>query len=94
MLTIGEMARTLEGSVATVPRWDRAGRRSSTGRTVGNQRRYAEPKTGKARRSLLSGRVSGHDQKPDLERQKQRLLARAARPGWISLEAITDPGPA
>jgi putative resolvase len=61
---------------------------------MGNHRRYAElaSETGKARKTILYARVSCHDQKPDLERQKQRLLPRAEKPAWTNIEAITDMG--
>jgi predicted site-specific integrase-resolvase len=44
------------------------------------------------RKTNLYGRVRCHDQKADLEPQKQRLLAHAGKQGWINVEAITDLG--
>jgi putative resolvase len=94
MLTIGEMARRLGVSVPTLRRWDKTGRLPPSSRTMGNHRRYAElaSEAGKVRKTILDARVSCHDQKPDLERQKQRPLARAEKPAWTKLEAITDLG--
>jgi putative resolvase len=94
MLTIGAMARRLGVSVVTLRRWDRTGRFASSGRTAGNHRRYAEPAigTGELRQTILYARVSSHDQKADLERQKQRLLEHAEEQGWRDVTAITDLG--
>jgi predicted site-specific integrase-resolvase len=47
---------------------------------------------GTARKTIIYARVSSHDQKPDLERQKQRLLMHAEARGWTNVEAITDLG--
>ena len=87
----GEKARV---SVVTLRRWERTGRFASSGRTAGNHRRYVEPAigTGELRQTILYARVSGHDQKADLERQKQRLLQHAEEPGWRDVTAITDLG--
>jgi excisionase family DNA binding protein len=94
MLTIGQMARQLGVSVVTLRRWDRTGRLPSTSRTIGNHRRYTEPAptVATARKTIVYARVSSHDQKPDLERQKQRLLAHAEGQGWTDIEPITDLG--
>ena len=84
------MARRLGVSVVTLRRWERTGR----GRTAGNHRRYAEPAigTGELRQTVLYARVSSHDQKADLEWQKQRLLEHAEEQGWRDVTAITDLG--
>lgn len=94
MLTIGQMARQLGVSVATLRRWDRAGRLTPTTRTAGHHRRDAatEAAAGDQRKTLVYARVSSHDQKDDLERQKQRLRLHAATQGWTDVEAITDLG--
>jgi len=64
MLTIEELARTLGVSVPTLRHWNKSGRLLSTARTMGNPRRYAEPKTetAAARRNVLYARVSSHDE--------------------------------
>lgn len=95
MLSIGEMARKLGVSVTTLRRWDRAGKLRSSSRTMGNHRRYVDgsssgPAT--ARKTILYACVSSHDQKPDLERQKQRLLDHAQRQGWAEPILISDLG--
>ena len=45
-----------------------------------------------ARAGAASWRVSCSDQKADLERQKARLLAHAAKNGWEGCEPIADLG--
>ncbi len=93
MFTVGEMARRMGISVATLRRWDREGKFRPTCRTIGNHRRYAEASHATdARRTVLYARVSSHDQKPDLERQKQRLMAHAAEQGWTDPLVIADLG--
>ena len=77
-ISIGEAAQILGVSVSTLRRWDREGKVSSV-RTSGNQRRYdldsllphrVREKTD-CRKTLAYARVSSHDQKEDLERQKK-----------------------
>ena len=94
MVTIGEMARRLGVSVPTMRRWDREGHMKPASRTVGNHRRYALPdgSAGHDRKTIIYARVSSHDQKSDLERQKERLVKHAAAQGWEKVEAITDLG--
>jgi excisionase family DNA binding protein len=93
MLTIGEMARKLGVSVPTLRRWDKEGRLLPTSRTLGNHRRYAVAEAPKlTRKTILYARVSSHDQKADLERQKDRLIGHAERQGWEQVEVIADLG--
>ena len=97
-VSIGEAAQILGVSVSTLRRWDKEGKINST-RTQGNQRRYDL-------RSLLSNgardlidqrttiayaRVSSHDQKDDLERQKQVLELYCCSQGW-TFEIVSDLG--
>ena len=97
-ISIGEAARLLGVSVSTLRRWDREGKVSSV-RTSGNQRRYdldvllphrVVAKTD-CRKTLAYARVSSHDQKEDLERQKQVLELYCAHQGW-TFEVISDLG--
>jgi predicted site-specific integrase-resolvase len=80
-------------------RWEREGRLLPDERTPGGRRRYdlarlrpelfhaPEPQ----RRTIAYARVSSHDQKDDLERQKQVLERYCARQGW-TFEVIADLG--
>ena len=97
-ISIGEAAQLLGVSVSTLRRWDREGKVSSV-RTSGNQRRYdldvllphrVVAKTD-CRKTLAYARVSSHDQKEDLERQKQVLELYCAHQGWM-FEVISDLG--
>lgn len=97
-ISIGEAAQLLGVSVSTLRRWDREGKVSSV-RTSGNQRRYdldvllphrVVAKTD-CRKTLAYARVSSHDQKEDLERQKQVLELYCAHQGW-TFEVISDLG--
>jgi putative resolvase len=79
-IPISAAAKALGVSTSTLRRWERSGKLKPA-RTVGGQRRYnlaelqprrfsAIPET---RKSIAYARVSSHDQKADLERQKQVL---------------------
>ena len=82
-VSIGEAALTLGVSVTTLRRWEQEGKLIPTYRTYGNHRRYSlqslNTLIGKNDSNLdVSvgyGRVSGHDQKEDLDRQVSRLNA-------------------
>ncbi len=96
---ISEAAKLLGVSVVTLRRWEESGRLVSE-RTVGGHRRYdlakLKPELFRAedtanRRTIAYARVSSHDQKDDLERQKQVLELYCARQGW-SFEVIADLG--
>jgi excisionase family DNA binding protein len=97
-VSIGEAARILGVSVSTLRRWDREEKISST-RTSGNQRRYdlrtLRPNAAKdlidRRTTIAYARVSSHDQKDDLERQKQVLELYCSSQGW-TFEVISDLG--
>ncbi len=96
--TIGEAAAVLGVSVSTLRRWEAEGK-ITPARTAGGQRRYdmatLRPENARApeapRRTLAYARVSSHDQKADLERQKQVLEAYCAAQGW-TYEVLTDLG--
>jgi predicted site-specific integrase-resolvase len=92
LFSIGEMARRLGVAVVTLRRWDREGRLKPTLRTLGGHRRYGEVPQSASTRTVLYARVSSHDQKEDLERQKVRLNAYAEMNGWSDCEVISDLG--
>ena len=93
LVPIGEMARSLGVAVVTLRRWERSGKLKPTLRTAGGHRRYGElAGTAAAGKTVLYARVSCSDRKADLERQKARLLAHAAKNGWEGCEPIADLG--
>ena len=96
---IGEAAQFLGVSISTLRRWCASGRLSAD-YTVGGHRRYDLAKLRpdlfhsleqEKRRTIARARVSSHDQKEDLERQKQVLELYCARQGW-TFEVISDLG--
>ncbi len=99
LLSIGEAASALGVSVTTLRRWEASGRLLPE-HTAGGHRRYDLAKlrpemfraeTDVQRRTVAYTRVSSHDQKADLERQKQVLERYCARQGW-TFEVIADLG--
>jgi predicted site-specific integrase-resolvase len=99
LASIGEAAKALGVSITTLRRWEASGRLVPE-HTAGGHRRYdlaklrpemfrAEEDTG--RRTVAYARVSSHDQKEDLERQKQVLELYCAQQGW-TFELISDLG--
>ena len=99
LVSIGEAARALGVSITTLRRWEASGRLVPE-RTTGGHRRYdlakLRPEMFRAdveanRRTIAYARVSSHDQKDDLERQKQVLELYCARQGW-TFEVIADLG--
>ena len=96
---IGEAAAALGVSITTLRRWEASGKLAAE-HTAGGHRRYdlakLKPELFRAeadaqRRSVAYARVSSHDQKDDLERQKQVLELYCARQGW-TFEVIADLG--
>jgi predicted site-specific integrase-resolvase len=96
LVGIGEMARRMGVTVATLRRWERVGKIEPRLRTLGGHRRYdpTSPAKGAAvgEKTVLYARVSSSDQKDDLVRQEQRLVGQAAGKGWTDVEMITDLG--
>ena len=98
LISIGEAAKLLGVSPTTLRRWEASGRLVPE-RTRGDRRRYRlselrpdlERKESCARQTVAYARVSGLDQKADLERQKQVLEMYCARQGW-TYEVIADLG--
>lgn len=100
LVSIHEAAEALGVSPQTLRRWEREGRLLPDERTAGGRRRYdlARLKPEKfrsqaevVRKTVAYARVSSHDQKDDLERQKQVLELYCARQGW-TFEVIADLG--
>jgi Predicted site-specific integrase-resolvase len=99
MVSIKEAAKFLGVCPQTLRRWEREGYLLPDERTPGGRRRYdlarlrpeqfRAPET--ALRTIAYARVSSHDQKDDLERQKQVLELYCARQGW-TFEVIADLG--
>ena len=97
-VAIGEASETLGVSLTTLRRWEAEGKLIAE-RTAGGQRRYdlakIKPELFHAapseRKTIAYARVSSHDQKADLERQKQVLELYCAKQGW-TFEVITDLG--
>jgi len=96
---IGEASEILGVSISTLRRWDKAGRLEPE-KTTSGHRRYDVSKLKpelfresiqESRKTVAYARVSSHDQKADLERQKQVLELYCARQGW-TFEIISDLG--
>ena len=100
LVSIGRAAKILGVSEITLRRWDKEGKLPSI-KTEGGHRRYdiskLKPETSHKydstdnRKTIAYARVSSHDQKLDLERQKQVLELFCAKNGW-SFEIIADLG--
>jgi len=75
-LSIGEKARECGVSVATLRRWDKRGLLKPDIITAGGHRRYKKKNCSDIKRLVIAyARVSSHDQKTDLEKQKDVLSA-------------------
>jgi len=98
LISISSAASILGVSITTLRRWEKEGKLQSV-RTRAGHRRYDLSKTkpelfhawDAARKTIAYARVSSHDQKDDLERQKQVLELYCARQGW-TFEVIADLG--
>jgi putative resolvase len=99
LLSISEAAKVLGVSESTLRRWEREGRLLPDERTKGGQRRYKlssiRPQMNHVssieRKTIAYARVSSHDQKADLERQKQVLELYCSSQGWL-FEILSDLG--
>jgi len=99
IVSISEAAKALGVSITTLRRWEAAGKLLAE-HTAGGHRRYnltkLRPELFRAadeakRKTVAYARVSSHDQKADLERQKKVLELYCARQGW-TFEVIADLG--
>lgn len=100
LVPIQEAAEALGVSAQTLRRWEREGKLLPDERTAGGRRRYdlarLQPEMFRSeaqarRRTVAYARVTSHDQKDDLERQKQVLELYCAQQGW-TFEVIADLG--
>ena len=99
LVSIHEAAQFLGVTPTTLRRWEREGRLLPDARTRGGDRRYDLNRLGSEpqgsdhpdRKTVAYARVSSHDQKDDLDRQKQVLELYCARQGW-TFEVIADLG--
>jgi len=98
-LAIKEAANLLGVSTSTMRRWETEGRLVPDERTEGNQRRYLlssiRPELLRVddskKKTIAYARVSSHDQKEDLVRQKNLLEMFCSANGW-QFEVIADLG--
>lgn len=99
-VSIAEAAKALGVSPQTLRRWEREGKAVPTEKTAGGRRRYdlakLRPDLFRAesvadRKTVAYARVSSHDQKEDLERQKKVLEMYCSAAGW-TYEIVDDLG--
>jgi predicted site-specific integrase-resolvase len=97
-LKIGAASKKLGVSIGTLRRWEREGKisveRVPSGHRVFDMHKLAPerfPELRKVRKTVAYARVSSHDQKADLERQKAVLESFCAAKGW-SFSMICDLG--
>jgi len=99
LVDIAEAAKALGVSTITLRRWEQSGKLIPE-RTKGGHRRYDlsqlrpelyRNQSDENRVKIAYARVSSHDQKQDLERQKQVLELYCASMGW-TFEVIADIG--
>ena len=97
---ISEAASLLGVSIPTLRRWEASERLMPDHRTEGGQRRYDATRLAPARfrasevdtrKTIAYARVSSHDQRADLDRQKQVLEGYCAGQGW-TYEIVSDLG--
>jgi predicted site-specific integrase-resolvase len=99
LVAIGEAAKILGVSITTLRRWEKEGKLLPEP-SASSHRRYdssklkpesSKPFVDDTRKTIAYARVSSHDQKADLERQKQVLELYCAKQGW-TFELISDLG--
>ncbi len=98
LMSISEAAEVAGVAPSTLRRWEREGKIQPE-RTRGGQRRYTldmlKPhmayRSPVEKKTLAYARVSSHDQKADLDQQKQMLEMYCAAQGW-QFEIVADLG--
>lgn len=97
-ISIKDAATLLGVSSQTLRRWEHQGKLIPVIRTQGGQRRYDITQVAKQRDvlpkelpTIAYARVSTHEQKDDLQRQKEILELFCASRGWV-FESISDLG--
>lgn len=99
LVSIGDASQILGVSIPTLRRWDKEGRLIPI-KTEAGHRRYdiseIRPETihkfaSDTRKTMAYARVSSHDQKDDLERQKQVLELFCSKQGW-TFDIVSDLG--
>lgn len=93
---IGEAANILGVTPQTLRRWEREGSLVPDRKTEGNTRYYdldklLNTRINETKLTIGYARVSGHDQKADLQRQEEVLSSYCAANGW-TYEVICDLG--
>lgn len=95
LVKIGEAARLLGCGIDTLRKWEKSGELIPDRKTLGGTRFYDPDKLlalGDADAPTIGyARVSSHDQKADLDRQKEMLETYCAAKGWRT-EIISDLG--
>lgn len=98
LIKIGEAARILGVTEQTLRRWEKSVQLLPDKKTDGGTRYYdidrlmgTSSKTKESSLTYAYARVSSHDQKQDLQRQKEALAAYCISHGW-SYEVIADLG--
>ena len=93
LIPIGQAAKIAGVAVETLREWEKIGKIESQ-RTEGGHRRYDIDQfaTPESRLTIPYGRVSSHDQKPDLDRQMEVLIAHCKAEEWSNIDPIRDLG--
>lgn len=92
VISVLGLAQQLGVHPQTIRRWDRAGTLPADFRTPGGHRRYRRNEGGELGETIGYVRVSSHDQKEDLERQRSAVAAGAAQAGKPCDRIISDLG--
>ena len=100
-ISIKESSILLGVTTTTLRRWEKSNLLRPSHRTLGNHRRYLltdilqltdRQEHTNERKTICYARVSSHDQKTDLERQKDVLKSYCDKHGYNSVEMIDDLG--
>lgn len=93
LIPIGQAAKIAGVAVETLREWEKIGKIESQ-RTEGGHRRYDIDQfaTAESRLTIPYGRVSSPDQKLDLDRQMEVLIAHCKAEKWSNIDPIRDLG--